>query len=174
MSRFGRVPPSAGRDVIDRKACFLSLLAQAAVWLRELRVSQHFSTFYGSSVQSMDTQLDARHRRRTPTIHRGTAQRTISADATNPVGKKIRVNNFAACQCVARPGRTARMMRYSRSRPVLTLSPGLSQLACKQMRFVAGMNRERLGAPFGSSGLPHIADDWCQRGLRLRPNEGAT
>ena len=129
-----------------RKACFLSVLAQAAVWLRELRVSQHFSTFYGSSVQSMDTQLDARHRRRTPTIHRGTAQRTISADATNPVGKKIRVNNFAACQCGARPGRTARMMRYSRSRPVLTLSPGLSQLACKQMRFVAGMNRERLGA----------------------------
>ena len=59
MSRFGRVTPSDGRDVIDRKACFLSLLAQAAVWLLELRVSQHFSTFYGSSVQAMDTQLDA-------------------------------------------------------------------------------------------------------------------
>ena len=29
--------------VIDRKACFLSLMAQAAVWLRELRVSQHFT-----------------------------------------------------------------------------------------------------------------------------------
>jgi hypothetical protein len=28
-------------------------------WLRELRVSQHFSTFYGSSVQSMDTPLNA-------------------------------------------------------------------------------------------------------------------
>jgi len=39
--------------------------------------SRHFSTFYGSSVQAMDTQLDARHRRRTPTIHRGRAQRTI-------------------------------------------------------------------------------------------------
>ena len=59
MSRLGRVPPSAGRVVIDRKAWYLSLLAQAAVWLRELRVSRHFSTFYGSSVQSMDTQLDA-------------------------------------------------------------------------------------------------------------------
>src|SRR5271166_5138804 len=59
MSRLGRVPPSAGRVVIDRKACYLSLLAQAAAWLRDLRVSRHFSTFYGSSVQSMDTQLDA-------------------------------------------------------------------------------------------------------------------
>ncbi len=28
-------------------------------WLLELRVSQHFSTFYGSSVQAMDTQLNA-------------------------------------------------------------------------------------------------------------------
>ncbi len=40
MSRLGRVPPSAGRDAIDRKARFLSLLAQAAVWLLELRVSR--------------------------------------------------------------------------------------------------------------------------------------
>src|SRR5271157_6195771 len=59
MSRLGRVTPSAGRDVIDRKACFLSLLAQATVWLLELGVSQHFSTFYGSFVQTMDTQLNA-------------------------------------------------------------------------------------------------------------------
>jgi len=59
MSRLGRVLLSAGRVVIDRKARYLSLLAQAAAWLRELRVSQHFSTFYGSSVQSMNTQLDA-------------------------------------------------------------------------------------------------------------------
>src|SRR5271157_4270669 len=42
MSRLGRVPPSAGRVVIDRKACYLSLLAQAAVWLPELRVSRTF------------------------------------------------------------------------------------------------------------------------------------
>src|SRR5271157_3205483 len=42
MSRLGRVPPSAGRVVIDRIACYLSLLAQAAVWLRELRVSRTF------------------------------------------------------------------------------------------------------------------------------------
>src|SRR5271166_4884450 len=59
MSRFGCVTPSEGLDVTDRKACFLSLLAQAPVWLLELRVSQHFSTFYGSSVQSMDTQINA-------------------------------------------------------------------------------------------------------------------
>ena len=49
------------------------------LWLLELRVSRHFSTFYGPSVQSMDIQLCARHRRRTPTIHRGRAQRTTSA-----------------------------------------------------------------------------------------------
>jgi hypothetical protein len=48
-------------------------------WLCELRVSQHFSTFYGPSVQAMDTQLGARHRRWTPMIHRGRARRTISA-----------------------------------------------------------------------------------------------
>ncbi len=42
MSRLSRVPPSAGRVVIDGKARFLSLLAQAAVWLRELRVSRTF------------------------------------------------------------------------------------------------------------------------------------
>jgi hypothetical protein len=44
-------------------------------WLLELRVSRHFSTFYEPSVQAMDTQLGARHRRRPPTIHRGSAQR---------------------------------------------------------------------------------------------------
>jgi len=42
MSRLGRVPLSAGRDVIDRRACFLSLLAHAAVWLLELHVSRTF------------------------------------------------------------------------------------------------------------------------------------
>jgi len=137
--------------------------------------SRHFSTFYGSSVQAMDTQLDARHRRRTPTIHRGRAQRTISAGAPNPVGKKTRVNrNFAACQCEARPGRTARTMRCSRGRPVLTLSPRLSQLACKQMRFVVGVNRERLGAAFRSLELSHIADSSCGGDSRLRPEERAT
>jgi len=31
MSRLGRVTPSAGGDVIDGKACYPSLLAQAAV-----------------------------------------------------------------------------------------------------------------------------------------------
>jgi len=38
MSRLGCVTLSEGLDVTDRKACFLSLLAQAAVRLRELRV----------------------------------------------------------------------------------------------------------------------------------------
>jgi hypothetical protein len=65
-------------------------------------------------------------------------------------------------------------MRCSRGRPVLTLSPGLSQLACKQMRFVAGVNREHFGAEFGSLELPHIADSLCRGDSRLRPDEGAT
>ena len=43
--------------------------------LRELRESQHFSTFYGPSVQSMDTQLGARLGGRTPAVHRDRAQR---------------------------------------------------------------------------------------------------
>src|SRR5271157_2560890 len=42
MSRFGCVTPSKGLDVTDKKACFLSLLAQAPVWLLELRVSRTF------------------------------------------------------------------------------------------------------------------------------------
>ena len=65
-------------------------------------------------------------------------------------------------------------MRCSRGRSVLTLSPGLSQLACKQMRFVAGVNRERLGAAFRSLELPHIADSSCGGDSRLRPQDGAT
>ena len=36
-----------------------------------LDISRHFSTFYGPSVQAMDTQLGARQRRRPPTVHRG-------------------------------------------------------------------------------------------------------
>ena len=40
MNRFGRVTPSAGRDVIDRRASFPSLLARAVVWLLELHVSR--------------------------------------------------------------------------------------------------------------------------------------
>src|SRR5271157_2007823 len=45
MSRLGRVPPSAGRDVVDRKACFLSLLAQAAVLASIRGPACHLETF---------------------------------------------------------------------------------------------------------------------------------
>ncbi len=38
MSRLGCVTLSEALDVTARKACFLSLLAQAAVWLLELRM----------------------------------------------------------------------------------------------------------------------------------------
>src|SRR5271157_467982 len=47
--------------------------------LRELRESQHFSTFYGPSVQSMDTQLGVRQGRWTPAVHRDRAQRCEKA-----------------------------------------------------------------------------------------------
>jgi hypothetical protein len=40
MIRLSRATPSAERDLIGRTACFLSLLAQAAAWLRELRESR--------------------------------------------------------------------------------------------------------------------------------------
>ena len=52
-----------------------------------------FQTIYGSSVQSIDTQLGARQRRRTPTIHRGRARRTspVSATAVLPVPDRRRV-----------------------------------------------------------------------------------
>ncbi len=47
-------------------------------------------------------------------------------------------------------------------------------MACKQMRFVAGVNRERLGAAFRSLGQPHIADSLCGGDSRLRPKGEAT
>ena len=43
--------------------------------LRELRESQHFSTFYGPSVQAMDTEPGVRQGGRTPAVHRDRAQR---------------------------------------------------------------------------------------------------
>ena len=98
--------------MIDRKACFLSLLAQAPVWPLELRVSQHFSTFYGSSVQSMDTQLGARHRRWTPVIHRAAQGRGRPA---KPGGEPLRpcwvvtaLNEFRIPNHTPRKGRTGR------------------------------------------------------------------
>ncbi len=45
MSRLGRVPPSAGRDVVDSKACFRSLLAQAAVLASIRGPACHLETF---------------------------------------------------------------------------------------------------------------------------------
>jgi len=77
MSRLGRVPPSAGRDVVDRKACFLSLLAQAAVLASIRGPACHLETFgqsngavrrpspnesrtsCGPDFQTMDTQPNA-------------------------------------------------------------------------------------------------------------------
>ena len=110
------------------------------------RVSRTAGSRRPSPRDAIETELGVRHRRRPPTIHRGTAQQTISAGATNPIGKKTRVNRkFAACQCGARPRRAGRTMRCCRGRQVLTLPPGLSQLACKQMRHGVGVNRDLSG-----------------------------
>src|SRR5271166_7034946 len=69
----------SGHGYPTQRAANTSCPRSDRFWLLELRVSRHFSTFYGPSVQAMDTQLGARQRRRTPTNHRGRAQRTISA-----------------------------------------------------------------------------------------------
>src|SRR5208337_237475 len=85
-----RAPGRGGRRARPVSGCVNSAF---------LNISQHFSTFYGPSVQAMDTRLGARHRRWTPMIHRGRARRTISAGAINPRGKETCVNrNFAATQ----------------------------------------------------------------------------
>jgi hypothetical protein len=99
-------------------------MAQAAVWLRELRVSQHFSTFYRSSVQAMDTQLGARHRRWTPTIHRaaqgrGRPRKPGGGNPTSGVGPEggeplrpcwvvTALNEFRIPNHTPRKGRTGR------------------------------------------------------------------
>src|SRR5271157_4192279 len=79
----GHASAIGAKDYTGRGICFPQTLhlAQAKVpdqsfSLPELRVSRHFSTFYGSSVQAMGIQLGSRHRRR------------------------VLVNrNFAACHC---------------------------------------------------------------------------
>src|SRR5271157_5642671 len=68
--------------------------------LRELRVSQHFSTFYGSSVQSMDTRLGVRHRRRTPPIHRDLA--SVSSCSQKPLcGLDLNPVDWILSDCVS-------------------------------------------------------------------------
>ena len=56
-----------------------------AFGLCEFRVSQQISTFYGPSVQTMETRLGARQRRRPPTVHRG---RTHAPRLQRPVASE--------------------------------------------------------------------------------------
>jgi len=60
----------------------LPVLAQGVSGCLNSAFSRHFYTFYEPSVQAMDTQLGARHRWRTPTIHRGSAERRIGVRPT--------------------------------------------------------------------------------------------
>src|SRR5208337_5267457 len=78
--------------------------------------SRQFSTFYGSSVQSMDTQLGTRHRRRTPTIQRGSDQRATSAEGAQ--GEAI----WRAIRSSSRLWRTELMANVE----LLTLAKALS------------------------------------------------
>src|SRR5271166_3479719 len=98
----------SGHGYPTQRAANTSCPRSDRFWLLELRVSRHFSTFYGPSVQAMDIQLGARHRRWTPTIHRGCARRVF----------KI---NLAACQCGAEalqtPGRPGQQGTPSFDRP---------------------------------------------------------
>jgi len=49
-----------GHHSLEELQRLTKALTKKRIWLRELRVSQHFSTFYGPSVQTMETQLGAR------------------------------------------------------------------------------------------------------------------
>ena len=55
-----RTPSFSGHGYPAQRAANTSCARSDRFWLRELRVSRHFSTFYGPSVQTMDTQLGAR------------------------------------------------------------------------------------------------------------------
>src|SRR5208283_350779 len=52
-------PSFSGHGYATQSAANTSCPHSDRFWLRELRVSRHFSTFYGPSVQAMDTQLHA-------------------------------------------------------------------------------------------------------------------
>src|SRR5271165_2507422 len=67
------------------KALTTLLSALGAFCLCEFRVSQQISTFYGPSVQAMETRLGARQRRRPPTVHRG---RTHAPRLQRPVASE--------------------------------------------------------------------------------------
>src|SRR5208337_3109180 len=64
-------PSFSGHGYATQSAANTSCPRSDRFWLRELRVSQQISTFYGPSVQTMDAQLGARQRGWSPTIHRG-------------------------------------------------------------------------------------------------------
>ena len=107
-SPFGRRPQAP-------LSCDLRL-NHARFWLGELRESQHFSTFYGPSVQSMDIRLGARQGRRAPTVHRGRARRTISA------GNFAEIPQFGG-RHVGNAGRTAGSGDTRRASPAVTRDP---------------------------------------------------
>ena len=70
--RLGHRAPGRGgrRASIPLHALTTLRSAPGAFGLWEFRVSQQISTFYGPSVQTMETRLGARQRRRPPTVHR--------------------------------------------------------------------------------------------------------
>src|SRR5271166_5457512 len=85
--RLGHRAPGRGgrRASIPLHALTTLLSALGAFGLCEFRVSQQISTFYGPSVQAMETRLGARQRRRPPTVHRG---RTHAPRLQRPVASE--------------------------------------------------------------------------------------
>ena len=71
--RLGHRAPGRGgrRASIPLHALTTLRSALGAFCLWEFRVSQQISTFYGPSVQAMETRLGARQQRWPPTVHRG-------------------------------------------------------------------------------------------------------
>ena len=81
-------PPAGvgdGLRFIPLHALTTLLSALGAFCLCEFRVSQQISTFYGPSVQAMETRLGARQRRRPPTVHCG---RTHAPRLQRPVASE--------------------------------------------------------------------------------------
>src|SRR5271166_1503686 len=105
----------------------LPVLARGVSGCVNSAFSQQISTFYEPSVQAMDTQLGARHRWRTPTIHRGSAERRIGVRPTGGL-QVTRQRSETGRPAVADDERVWRATArgyYGPSSPAAAETPGL-------------------------------------------------
>src|SRR5271165_3077819 len=104
--RLGHRAPGRGgrRASIPLPALATLLSALGAFGLCEFRVSQQISTFYGPSVQAMETRLGARQRRRPPMVHRGSVPTLHASSGQWPVKtKRARARSCASVVTRKRP-----------------------------------------------------------------------